>query len=103
MTVASLKMVGLFQGALHSQMETETNNATEQIACAQGDSGSFCAFYQKGASGTAQEALDQLQNIINHGCRRCGSTLTSPSHQAGDGLLTVNAKANPCCKGNCHC
>ncbi|KAK5993530.1 hypothetical protein PT974_06963 [Cladobotryum mycophilum] len=78
----------------------ETN---QQIACSQTTDQSFCAFYTNGGSGTAQNALQQLQNLMNHGCKKCGSVPSGSSPNGADGLLTVNWVKDACCQGNCHC
>ncbi|KAJ6789041.1 hypothetical protein PWT90_08412 [Aphanocladium album] len=75
----------------------------EQIACSHGSQGSFCAFYQSGASGTAKEAYSQLQQLLDHGCGGCGSIPTQPGNDVSKGQLTVNYVSKPCCEGNCHC
>ncbi|KAF4336668.1 killer toxin Kp4 SMK-like core [Fusarium beomiforme] len=62
-----------------------------QIACTSGDAGSICAFYQSGASGTANDAFHQMQEIIDHGCKLCGSVPTQPGNNVANGQLTVNA------------
>jgi hypothetical protein len=72
-----------------------------QIACAPMGTGlydgSICAFYQDGASGTAQEVYNELGQLLQYGCTICGSTATSP------GILTVNYVSKACCSGECVC
>jgi hypothetical protein len=71
-----------------------------QIACVPATSlyhGSFCAFYQDGANGTAQDVYNELGELINYGCTGCGSVSTNP------GILTVNYVSNACCPGDCVC
>lgn len=65
--------------------------------------GNFCAFYQNGASGTAQDAYDQLQGLLDHGCTVCGSIPTNDGNNVDDGELTVNYVSDPCCEGQCYC
>ncbi|KAK3181606.1 hypothetical protein K4F52_007161 [Lecanicillium sp. MT-2017a] len=74
-----------------------------QLACAQGQYASICAYYQNGASGNADRAAQLLQGLIDHGCSQCGSNPTEPGNDVSKGELTVNVVSNPCCKGNCHC
>ncbi|EWG41398.1 hypothetical protein FVEG_03525 [Fusarium verticillioides 7600] len=74
-----------------------------QIACASGQYGSICAFFQNGASGTTTRAIDLIQGIIDHGCTQCGSIPTNPGNNVDSGELTVNYVQNPCCNGNCYC
>ncbi|KAL4722229.1 hypothetical protein ACLX1H_011008 [Fusarium chlamydosporum] len=74
-----------------------------QIACASGQYGSICAFFQSGASGTTDRAVELIQGIIDHGCTQCGSIPTNPGNNVADGQLTVNYVENPCCDGNCYC
>ncbi|ATY60847.1 Killer Kp4 SMK-core [Cordyceps militaris] len=64
---------------------------------------SVCAFYQNGASGTADRAAQLLQGLIDHGCSQCGSNPTEPGNDVSKGELTVNIVSGPCCSGNCHC
>ncbi|CAK7270434.1 hypothetical protein SEPCBS119000_004087 [Sporothrix epigloea] len=79
-------------------------NTGDQIACAKGQEfDSTCAFFQKGASGTAQQAFDHIQNLLDHGCGTCGSDPTEDGNDVSTGELTVNAVHNPCCKGDCQC
>lgn len=78
-------------------------NYLAQIACTQGNSGSICAFYQSGASGSARDAFGHIQQIIDHGCSLCGSVPTQEGNNVDDGQLTVNFVSDPCCEGNCHC
>lgn len=71
-----------------------------QIACVPAVSlyhGSFCAFYQDGASGTAQDVYNELGQLMNYGCSACGSVSTNP------GILTVNYVSDACCSGDCVC
>ncbi|KHN97635.1 Killer toxin, Kp4/SMK-like, core [Metarhizium album ARSEF 1941] len=74
-----------------------------QIACSQGSQGSVCAFYQNGASGYAWDAYAQIQGLLDHGCRQCGSIPTLPGNDVNTGELTVNYVRNPCCLGDCYC
>ncbi|KAK8927694.1 KP4 killer toxin [Metarhizium anisopliae] len=78
-------------------------NTAVQLACAQGQYSSICAFYQNGASGTANDAAGQLQGLIDHKCSQCGSIPTQPGNDVSKGELTVNIVSAPCCKGNCVC
>ncbi|KAJ6441632.1 KP4 killer toxin [Purpureocillium lavendulum] len=78
-------------------------NEGQQLACSQGSQGSVCAFYQNGASGSAQEAYGQLKALMDHGCQQCGSIPTQPGNDVSKGELTVNYVGNPCCEGDCHC
>ncbi|OAQ83866.1 kp4 domain-containing protein [Purpureocillium lilacinum] len=39
----------------------------QQISCSHGSQGSVCAFYQSGASGSARDAYNQLQGLLDHG------------------------------------
>ncbi|XP_044717521.1 kp4 domain-containing protein [Hirsutella rhossiliensis] len=68
-----------------------------------GPQGSTCVFYQDGASGTAKDAYDQLQKLLDHGCNQCGSVPTQPGNDVSKGQLTVNFVKNSCCQGDCHC
>lgn len=92
---------------LHSfarhHMRRVANENTVQLACAQGQYSSICAFYQNGASGTANDAAGQLQGLIDHKCSQCGSIPTQPGNDVSKGELTVNIVSAPCCKGNCVC
>ncbi|CEJ80553.1 hypothetical protein VHEMI00729 [[Torrubiella] hemipterigena] len=60
-----------------------------QLACADGQYGPICAYYQKGASGTADRAAGLVQDLINHGCKQCGSIPTEPGNDVNKGELTV--------------
>ncbi|CAK7275089.1 hypothetical protein SEPCBS119000_006502 [Sporothrix epigloea] len=74
-----------------------------QIACSSGRSNTICAYFQKGASGSAVDAYNHVQNLLNHGCRICGSDPTQPGNDVNNGELTVNIVDNACCVGNCQC
>ncbi|KAK9437838.1 killer toxin, Kp4/SMK-like, core [Metarhizium brunneum] len=78
-------------------------NQGQQIACSHGSQGSVCAFYQNGASGSARDAYGQVQGLIDHRCRQCGSIPTQPGNDVSKGELTVNYVGKPCCEGDCHC
>ncbi|CAK7270436.1 hypothetical protein SEPCBS119000_004088 [Sporothrix epigloea] len=78
-------------------------NSGDQIACAKGKYESICAFFQNGAGGTAQQAFDYIQNLVDHGCTVCGSVPTQDGNDVSTGELTINAVDSPCCKGNCQC
>lgn len=72
-------------------------NTGQQIAC----TGSLCAFYQNGASGTAGQASGLLQQLLDHGCKKCGSCPTQPGNDVSKGELTVNIVGSPSCQGAC--
>ncbi|TQV90463.1 Killer toxin, Kp4/SMK-like, core [Cordyceps javanica] len=78
-------------------------NTGVQLACSGGKYSSICAFYQNGASGTADRAAELLQGLVDHGCSQCGSNPTEPGNDVSKGELTVNIVSAPCCSGNCHC
>ncbi|KAK5990862.1 KP4 killer toxin [Cladobotryum mycophilum] len=69
----------------------------QQLAC----TGSICAFYQNTGSGTAGQASDLLQQLLDHGCKKCGSAPTNPGNDVSKGQLTVNVVSNPSCQGVC--
>ncbi|KAK3181607.1 hypothetical protein K4F52_007162 [Lecanicillium sp. MT-2017a] len=69
----------------------------KQIAC----TGSLCAFYQNGASGTAARTSELLQQLLDHGCKKCGSVPTQPGNDVKNGELTVNVVGHPDCQGAC--
>lgn len=60
-------------------------NTGQQIAC----TGSLCAFYQNGATGTANDASAQLQQLLDHHCTKCGSVPTQPGNDVSKGELTA--------------
>ncbi|TQV90464.1 hypothetical protein V2A60_010454 [Cordyceps javanica] len=72
-------------------------NTGQQIAC----TGSLCAFYQNGASGSAGQTSEFLQQLLDHGCKKCGSVPTQPGNDVSKGELTVNVVGNPSCQGAC--
>ncbi|ATY60061.1 Killer toxin, Kp4 [Cordyceps militaris CM01] len=69
----------------------------QQIAC----TGSLCAFFQNGASGTAGQASALLQQLLDHGCKKCGSVPTQPGNDVSRGELTVNIVGDAHCQGAC--
>ncbi|KAJ5633222.1 kp4 domain-containing protein [Penicillium lividum] len=69
----------------------------EQIAC----TGSLCAFYAHGASGTADEASSYVQALLNYHCLKCGAVPTNPGNDVTKGSLTVNIVGIPQCQGAC--
>ncbi|KAF5677112.1 killer toxin Kp4 [Fusarium circinatum] len=71
--------------------------AQQQIAC----TGDTCAFFQNGASGTAEQVSADLQALLDHGCKKCGSVPTQPGNNVADGQLTVNYVSHPNCQGAC--
>lgn len=72
-------------------------NPGQQIAC----TGTLCAFYQNGASGTAEETSAWIARIMQHGCKKCGSVPTRPGNNVATGQLTVNIVGSPNCEGAC--
>ncbi|KAG5659119.1 hypothetical protein KAF25_000321 [Fusarium avenaceum] len=74
-----------------------------QIACSGGQWGSICAFFQSGASGNTDRAVELVQGILDHGCTQCGSIPTEEGNNVDNGQLTVNYVENPCCDGDCYC
>ncbi|KAJ2981449.1 hypothetical protein NQ176_g2014 [Zarea fungicola] len=78
----------------------------EYIACAQNDLGTGkCAFLQ-GTGGITGDLIKTLvQDIVNHGCDKCGSVPVF--FNAGDndpnthGILTINFVNSPGCNGLC--
>lgn len=74
-----------------------------QIACSQGQFFHMCAFFQNGASGTADRAAELIQGLLDHGCSACGSNPTQDGNNVDDGELTVNVVDQSCCKGDCTC
>ncbi|GAB0136014.1 hypothetical protein EsDP_00004332 [Epichloe bromicola] len=72
-------------------------NTGQQIAC----TGSLCAFYQSGATGTAEQTSGFLQQLLDHGCKKCGSVPTQPGNDVKKGQLTVNVVSDPHCQGAC--
>ena len=69
----------------------------QQIAC----TGSLCAFYQNGASGTADQTSTFLGQLLDHGCHKCGSVPTQGGNDVSKGELTVNVVGDPHCQGAC--
>ncbi|KAM0266214.1 hypothetical protein ACHAPA_007216 [Fusarium lateritium] len=74
-----------------------------QIACSGGQWGSICAFFQSGASGNTDRAVQLIQGILDHGCTQCGSIPTQDGNNVANGQLTVNYVEHPCCSGDCYC
>jgi hypothetical protein len=74
-----------------------------QIACANDvllSPGSYCAFFQNGASGTLYEAIGFMQNLRNATCSICGSSPTETGNDVSKGELTVNYASNGGCNRN---
>lgn len=74
----------------------------EQIACAAGKNGSFCAYY-KTISGTGTDAEVFVQQLRNRGCKHCGEVAATISHDLAKGSLVVDFVKEPCCEGDCFC
>lgn len=72
-------------------------NTGQQIAC----TGSLCAYYQNGATGSAEQASGLMQALLDHGCKKCGSCPTQPGNDVSKGELTVNIVSDPHCQGAC--
>ncbi|EFX06369.1 killer toxin, kp4 [Grosmannia clavigera kw1407] len=97
------KILSEVRGVINQGHGNHRYNTGVQIACASANLGSFCAFYQKGASGTANQAAAQLQKLIDHGCSGCGSIPTSSGNNVNNGELTVNYVSAPCCRTGDAC
>ncbi|KAK5993976.1 KP4 killer toxin [Cladobotryum mycophilum] len=67
-------------------------NNGQKVAC----TGSLCAFFQSGGSGTAGRASELLQELLDHGCKKCGSVPTNPGNDVSHGQLTANIVSDPC-------
>ncbi|CEJ80552.1 hypothetical protein VHEMI00728 [[Torrubiella] hemipterigena] len=72
-------------------------DTAKQIAC----TGSICAYFQKGASGTAARASELLGQLLDHGCKKCGSIPTEAGNDVNKGELTVNYVSHQDCQGAC--
>lgn len=81
----------------HIQPRHRHYNTGQQIAC----TGSLCASYQHGASGTAEGTSALLQALLDYGCKNCGSIPTSPGNNVRTGDLNVNVVGHPPCQGAC--
>ncbi|PNY25346.1 Uncharacterized protein TCAP_04717 [Tolypocladium capitatum] len=79
------------------QPRTRLFKTAQQIAC----TGSLCAFYQSGATGSAEMASAQMGALLDHGCEKCGSCPTLPGNDVSKGELTVDVVGNPMCQGAC--
>ncbi|KAI0204136.1 killer toxin, Kp4/SMK-like protein, core [Astrocystis sublimbata] len=64
----------------------------QHIAC----SGHCCAFLQN-ISGTKNggQIKGYVQQLLSHGCGKCGSVPTEPGNNVNTGQLTVNYVSNP--------
>ncbi|CAF9930084.1 MAG: hypothetical protein ALECFALPRED_004512 [Alectoria fallacina] len=75
------KILALGQGSTFSN--------GQHIACA-GGTGQACAFYQNlVGTQTAAQAAQHVANLLDHGCKTCGSDPTDGSN-VSNGELTVN-------------
>ncbi|ROW03860.1 hypothetical protein VPNG_07270 [Cytospora leucostoma] len=62
------------------------------IACV----GHICAFLQNiSGTKTGAEVKQYVQNLLNHGCKTCGSDPTEPGNNVDNGELTVNYVSSP--------
>lgn len=60
------------------------------MACV-GDGTGICAFFQNtNGGGSGALAKQKAQDLINHGCSKCGSCPTQSGNNVADGELTVN-------------
>jgi hypothetical protein len=83
----------------------------EKIACVSGstdagDEYGLCAFPQGSLSGplSAADAKTLSQDLINHGCKVCGSVpvqALSGGNSDDEGILTFNYVSSPGCNGVC--
>lgn len=74
-------------------MLTSLAGVLASIACANDAVlavGSYCAYFQNGASGTLYEAIGFMQNLKSINCQTCGSSPTQPGNDVSSGELTVN-------------
>ncbi|KAG5759440.1 hypothetical protein H9Q69_006708 [Fusarium xylarioides] len=92
-------------GQLIAQVRAIDPNRTfrngEHVSCVDinniGNHPAICAFYQNIGDRTFSLAQTQtfLQQIVDHGCKLCGSVPTDPGNNVANGQLTVNAVLNP--------
>ncbi|OPB38899.1 hypothetical protein A0O28_0020050 [Trichoderma guizhouense] len=78
----------------------------EHIICAEGAFGNgACAFLQGNSAENGHFVKILLQDLLNHGCKKCGSIpvdATQGGNDDGNGILTVNAVGSTGgCKGIC--
>ncbi|GKU16525.1 unnamed protein product [Fusarium langsethiae] len=80
---------------------SKTFSNGEHISCVDinniGNHPAICAFYQNIGDRTFSLSQTQtfLQQIVDHGCKLCGSVPTDPGNNVANGQLTVNAVINP--------
>ncbi|CEF75998.1 hypothetical protein FGSG_10551 [Fusarium graminearum PH-1] len=73
----------------------------EHVTCVDidniGNHPAICAFYQGIGDRTfsLSETQTFLQQIVDHGCKLCGSVPTDPGNNVANGQLTVNVVINP--------
>ncbi|KAH8669358.1 killer toxin [Ilyonectria robusta] len=77
----------------------------QHIACWKSLSGSgFCAFLQNTGGLPGREIKRLLQELVNHGCAKCGSVpafYPSDNDISHHGMLTVNFVSKTNCNGIC--
>ncbi|RFN46476.1 hypothetical protein FIE12Z_9311 [Fusarium flagelliforme] len=77
----------------------------EHIVCWQSIGGTgFCAFLQNTGGLPGKEIKRLLQELVNHGCGKCGSVpafFPSDNDEKSHGILTVNYVQKPNCNGVC--
>ncbi|KAJ6779966.1 hypothetical protein PWT90_03344 [Aphanocladium album] len=56
---------------------------------------SFCIFYQHtGREWTIGQTVQRVQNLLDHGCKACGSVPVDPGNNVKNGELTANYVTN---------
>ncbi|KAM4056042.1 kp4 domain-containing protein [Hirsutella rhossiliensis] len=77
----------------------------QKIACWQARDGSgFCAFLQNTGGIPGREIKRLLQELVNHGCAKCGSVpvfFPQDNDINSHGILTVNYVRSTGCNGIC--
>ncbi|KAJ5570443.1 uncharacterized protein N7459_009873 [Penicillium hispanicum] len=101
-------MQGMIKGRIDQGHGNDFYSEGKQIACTLRKphavlGGGCCLFYQNGASGTLNDVLVRIDNLVDHGCETCGSDPTQPGNDVGNGELTVNYVSSANCPAGDFC
>ncbi|OAA61557.1 Killer toxin, Kp4 [Cordyceps fumosorosea ARSEF 2679] len=97
--VGNKGLLGQAQGQLRGMDQNKKVRDGEHAVCVKssisiGDP-SLCIFYQKtGREWTIGQTVQFVQNIIDHGCKACGSVPVDPGNNVNNGELTANMVTN---------
>ncbi|KAK5988805.1 KP4 killer toxin [Cladobotryum mycophilum] len=91
-------ILGQAIGQLRGMDQNQKFGDGQHVTCIQSSNignPSLCIFYQKtGRQWSVGQTVNYVQNLLDHGCKACGSVPTDPGNDVNRGELTANMVTN---------